>query len=879
MKKLFFNKLKNIINSVQNLLKILNQKIEKFLIEDGDLSIVLDFTTYKEDFSHATFQFSNPQLLDIYSSLKEIFFIMQNHEIYGKLGSQLIIFIVVEAVDSQGNSVGYKSLHHQWLIDSQISFDEYFSHVSDRLTTMSDEHGYSLDIFLTFRVDIWSADQYKNKTVKIISNRKLSDVKESDEVRHNSTPLNSSFLGHREIHTTAIKYNSNIRTAPKPVKRLTISPLVRKPKSFKPVHAFDLETVDCNGIQVPVLITFFNGVSPEKSMAFPINERVYSNPSLLENYVSSMWDQFIDHIYDTCKDKTNIIFAHNLGSFDGYFLFKFLSHYYPECVTGIVDFDNKFITITFNYYDKTFIFKDSFRLFPVSLNDLAEIFGLKGKIDYNPIYNNLAVLADPEVRQLFISYGKSDSELLYNTIIRAQQFYFNRFHIDIADCFSLPSMSLKIFRTNYLRFDIPILKDSHDKFIRRSYFGGATDIYLQHATNVYYYDINSLYPFAMCKDMPYEFLGYLKRSQMSIMEKEGLGNFFGFLEVDVECPRDIIRPVLPTEDKGRTLFPTGKFTGVYFSEEIKAVIPLGYKILRIRAAMEFSRADLFSTYVKDMYEIKSTTTGAERWIAKLHLNSLYGIFGRRLESLQTLIINNNQLSDYLLTTVIKNIIPINNTHTLLLTMGNLSNKIASKLNLQIVEGSPKFKSPVKSNVAIASAITAWARIEMIKYKLDPYVIYSDTDSILTLGKISDHLLGTSLGLMKDEMNGKIIKELFVLGIKQYGFWYYDDNGTRVEKSVWAGYTRDGLSFNDIKELAAGNKLTRVVKSRFYRSINELSIRIKDITLTIQATPHKKLIDNVYQPIHINKLTYEDSFFKKILGYVTRISKLVKKIVS
>ena len=53
--------------------------------------------------------------------------------------------------------------------------------------------------------------------------------------------------------------------------------------------------------------------------------------------------------------------------------------------------------------------------------------------------------------------------------------------------------------------------------------------------------------------------------------------------------------------------------------------------------MEFTRADLFSSYVKDMYEIKSTTTVAERWIAKLHLNSLYGIFGRRLETN-----NNNQ---------------------------------------------------------------------------------------------------------------------------------------------------------------------------------------------------------------------------------------------
>ena len=39
--------------------------------------------------------------------------------------------------------------------------------------------------------------------------------------------------------------------------------------------------------------------------------------------------------------------------------------------------------------------------------------------------------------------------------------------------------------------------------------------------------------------------------------------------------------------------------------------------------------------------------------------------------------------------------------------------------------------------------------------------------------------------MKDEMKGVLIKEIFVLGCKQYGFWYIDVNGSRIEKSVWA----------------------------------------------------------------------------------------------
>ena len=36
--------------------------------------------------------------------------------------------------------------------------------------------------------------------------------------------------------------------------------------------------------------------------------------------------------------------------------------------------------------------------------------------------------------------------------------------------------------------------------------GGATDYYKMKAENIYYYDVNSLYPFAMMKPMPYELL-------------------------------------------------------------------------------------------------------------------------------------------------------------------------------------------------------------------------------------------------------------------------------------------------------------------------------------------------------------------------------------
>ena len=52
-------------------------------------------------------------------------------------------------------------------------------------------------------------------------------------------------------------------------------------------------------------------------------------------------------------------------------------------------------------------------------------------------------------------------------------------------------------------------------------------------------------------------------------------------------------------------------------------------------------------------------------------------------------------------------------------------------NLQGIE------PPIKANVAIASAITAYARIHMMLLKLSKSVVYTDTDSIFTTEKLED----------------------------------------------------------------------------------------------------------------------------------------------
>lgn len=97
---------------------------------------------------------------------------------------------------------------------------------------------------------------------------------------------------------------------------------------------------------------------------------------------------------------------------------------------------------------------------------------------------------------------------------------------------------------------------------------------------------------------------------------------------------------------------------------------------------------------------------------------------------------------------------------------------------------------------------------MLKYKLSDSVYYTDTDSIFTSEKLDSSLIGPELGMVKDEitvndgsiplMNGPI-KEAYFLGIKQYGYWYLNSEGRRIEKSVWATH-----SWRDIHENERSN---------------------------------------------------------------------------
>lgn len=177
---------------------------------------------------------------------------------------------------------------------------------------------------------------------------------------------------------------------------------------------------------------------------------------------------------------------------------------------------------------KVLIFRDSLKLLPGSLSSLAKSLcpelGSKGEVDHTEV-----CLQDLlKRREEIVEYMKQDIYLLGGIMWRAQEIYWYEYKIDITKKITLPSLALTIFRKNYYDSEespIYIPNNNAEQFIRRGYYGGHADVYIPRGENLYYYDVNSLYPFTM-KDNPMP-IGQAKWE--GNLSKHKLDDLYGFL--------------------------------------------------------------------------------------------------------------------------------------------------------------------------------------------------------------------------------------------------------------------------------------------------------------------------------------------------------------
>jgi hypothetical protein len=793
------------IHVLVKMLKLLERWTNKLVKHD----ITLLGCVFVKHHRYMKFIFTNNLLLDNHEILKPIYNYLMSDETFINFGYYKVIIITMVNEDENFQ------LHHNVLITNDTPFEKYYEKVEKHIKYSYDEGSTAgVSVFKLFEVLVWNMDDLKNKHIKI-----TSDARHVFEKKNIIQNVNKK----RHYHNY-------------------IKPLKHNKVEIKNFATLDVETINYKGWQQPISICL---TWSKETKLFIIDLNLFNVH--LEKAVNNLWKELFVYLEVESKFNFEIIFIHNLGKFDGVFLFKALSNYYdPSRIKTVIDEKNNFILISLKFFKYNITFKDSLRIFPISLQSLCEVFNVEGKLfKYKKAFNNIEMFNNEDILNQFIQYSEQDSKALYKALLTAQNEFLKHHNVDITTIVSMSSLAMKIFRSNYLKTDIPILTTSEDDFVRKSYFGGATDYYKAYAKNLYYYDINSLYPKAMCNLMPHKVI-----KKYDVMDNLDLNKFFGFCHVEVNCDNNVSKPVLPVKFKGKNIFPRGRWEGVYFSEELKLIKSLGYTIKLIRG-LEFNKIDLFSEYVNHFYSLKMKSTGSERWISKLLLNCLYGTFGRKKELLDTINIYNQDLEKYLLTNIIKKIININDKISTLLIIKNINSDILENLNSSYSLEIKPFQSTVKSNVAIASAITAYARMYMLNFKLDNSVVYTDTDSIFTEKKLESNLLGKEIGLMKDELKGLTIKEAYFLDIKQYGYWFNNSEGERIEKSVFSGVKRNSLSFKEVEYIFKGGISIKEIPVRFYRYLDSLKIKIKKSKISIKKTSDKILYNNIYLPPIIN----------------------------
>ena len=675
----------------------------------------------------------------------------------------------------------------------------------------------------------------------------------------------------REVKT--ISHSKSKRRYPK-----HITALKTKVKEMRPFIVADTETILIDNIHIPYAVGFL--------VVRPGDDLSSKKVDDIETYFSEDYPSFVFDTFQKRSDRMlidflkrisvvvrrdpliNVIYFHNFSRFDGILILKHIAIHGVEYTFKPLLRNHRLYEVTV-YSGKKLLFRlrDSLTLLPSSLDNLAQNLcpqlGSKGTITHELLLQSELI---PH-RKLLLDYMRQDIRLLGGVMRKVQEIYWTQYKVDIVTKLTLSSLALTIFRTNYYDPDnwpIHIPSQNEDTFIRRAYYGGHADVYKPLGENLYYYDVNSLYPYVM-KSFP---MPGGKPVWRGNLEGQDLDNMYGFIEAYVDCPKSITRPFLPYRDMSTKtiVFPTGGFVGVYYSEELKFARDLGYRIIPISGYMfENLNSSPFGSFVSTIFErrqeAKRRGNDAMSYVYKILMNSLYGRFGINPKCAITEICDLDRYNFL-----------IKNTDITFADKLNEHNYIVNYWDNPDHASDPEWSPPRISAVQLAAAVTACARIHMYPYISREDCYYTDTDSVvlgspLPEGEISSSVLG------KFKLEHNVIKGIF-LAPKSYSLITQDGKSIIKHKGLAKSLVDEEWFESQYYDLSRTTLTT--VESNFIIDWHKLNIIKKEtlVHLGIRASNKREAVfDNDLWvdtlPLDVSDFAGQDN---RLLKYVMRRSK-------
>jgi hypothetical protein len=418
------------------------------------------------------------------------------------------------------------------------------------------------------------------------------------------------------------------------------------------------------------------------------------------------------------------------------------------------------------------------------------------------------------------------------------------------------SQAVEVFRL-FLKTPLHSIPDSDDfwyegnvdEFVRKAYFGGRTEIFKPVFDSeilgkdwLYYYDVNSLYPFVM-KNHEYgdKFIGWIKG------QKEYDEYDMAVWHCKVRVPENMYVPVLGTKVDDRLVFPVGEFSGYWTKYELEYAKTFGCEILELYEGAAFENVGyIFKDFINTLYQMrldaKEKNDNVTQMVMKLIMNSCYGRMG----------INKNQSTIFI---------------------DDLTGKNARFIadieldNGQYIRLSEKeeISRTMFSNPFIACMVTSYARIHLHKQIMSvggEHVYYCDTDSVFSDVPMKT---GKELGAMKLEYKCK--SACFILP-KTYvnDTIVMDDGHTKKQKLTMKGFDykniRNAFTIDEFVEYLNGEVGMISVTEKPKFATFKTALRMGEFVTMKNDPDIKRQVDKRKESEHFKKTGKKKKYVKK-----------------
>ena len=370
----------------------------------------------------------------------------------------------------------------------------------------------------------------------------------------------------------------------------------------------------------------------------------------------------------------------------------------------------------------------------------------------------------------------------------------------------------------------------------------------EESSYIQYLDANNIYGWATSKKLPVNGFRWLDSDEINEINEEIIKNYNendskGYIfEVDVRYPKRLHDlhsdlPFLPErmeinkcEKLVCNLFNKKKY--VIHLDSLKQPLNHGLKFKKIHRIIEFNQKEWLKPYIDMNTELrKEAKNDFEKYLFKLMNNS---VFGKTMENIR------NHRDIKLVTTDKKRIKLVSepNYHTINLISEDLS-------IIEMKKTKVKMNKPIYLGLSILEISKLlmyefWYDYMKPKYGNDVKLCYMDTDSFIMNIKTNDFYEGITkdaenrfdtsnyevnrplpmgknkkiIGLMKDELGGKIITEFVTLMLKTYSYLTDDGKEDKKAKGTEKCIIKKMIKFNDYKKCLLNDEMIFKSQQRF-----------------------------------------------------------------